>query len=260
LEQIERERPEPLNPESGDALLVMARACQAAMKARTQWGDPRVQEPGPRSEGPLHAPHGETDTVGIVAIDGRGQGVALVQSIYFLFGSGVLAGGFFLHNRGAYFEDTGPNAWAPRKRPLHTLMPGMVMRSGQLRGLLATMGADGQFQTQVQLLVRILDEGLTAQEAVAAHRWLLGRFLKGDPDGRLGIEDGFPIDTATISSIARALGVPVEYLPRWDDRFGHAQLIWRARGLDAGSDPRTEGSAIRVRSTAGPPRETPSTP
>jgi gamma-glutamyltranspeptidase/glutathione hydrolase len=67
------------------------------------------------------------DTIYLAAIDRDGNIVSLIQSIYEGFGSGVAVegAGFMLHNRGALFtlEEGHPNALAPRKRPLHTIIP-----------------------------------------------------------------------------------------------------------------------------------------
>ena len=51
------------------------------------------------------------------------------------FGSGVVDPNTGIHyqNRGSYFslDPSHPNVLAPRKRTLHTLMPGMLFRPGE---------------------------------------------------------------------------------------------------------------------------------
>src|SRR5205085_8010923 len=83
------------------------------------------------------------DTVYLSAIDKDGTIVSLIQSIYFGFGSGLVAAGtgFALHNRGALFtlEEGHSNALAPRKRPLHTIIPGF-MQKGDVRIGFGIMG------------------------------------------------------------------------------------------------------------------------
>ena len=70
------------------------------------------------------------DTIYLSVIDKDGNIVSLIQSIYAPFGSGLVPSGtgFALHNRGALFtlDETHPNALAPRKRPLHTIIPGFM--------------------------------------------------------------------------------------------------------------------------------------
>ena len=67
------------------------------------------------------------DTVAVVAADASGSAVSLIQSVFYAFGAGVLepSTGVICHNRGACFsmDPRSPNAFGPRKRPLHTLMP-----------------------------------------------------------------------------------------------------------------------------------------
>lgn len=62
-------------------------------------------------------------TIAIVAVDGEGRAVSLIESLYMGFGSGIVARGtgIVLHNGGAHFslEDRHPNVLAGRKRPLH---------------------------------------------------------------------------------------------------------------------------------------------
>src|SRR5690349_10870811 len=124
------------------------------------------------------------DTVFVCAVDAEGNAAALIQSLYFTFGSGVVAGdtGIVLQNRSAYFslDPQHPNRLEPGKRPLHTLIASMALSEGRLRHVLGCMGADGQPQIHLQSYVGLIDFGLDIQQALEMPRWLSGRFNIGD--------------------------------------------------------------------------------
>src|SRR5439155_666882 len=106
----------------------------------------------------------EGDTIAIATADADGNAVSLIQSLYWEFGSGVIAGdtGVLLQNRGAFFslDPAHPNRLAPRKQTAHTLIPSMYLVDGRPRLVYGTMGGEGQPQTQAALVTRILDRGL----------------------------------------------------------------------------------------------------
>jgi gamma-glutamyltranspeptidase/glutathione hydrolase len=185
------------------------------------------------------------DTIAIVTADGRGNAVSLIQSLYYEFGSGVLAGdtGVILQNRGTFFSlDPGhPNRLAPRKRPAHTLIPSMYLVGGRPRLVYGTMGGEGQPQTQAALVTRVLDGGLEPQAAVEAPRWLLGRTW-GETTKALRLEGRFAPGTADALA---ARGHDVRVVEPWSDVMGHAQLIrLDESGLTGASDPRADGAAL----------------
>jgi gamma-glutamyltranspeptidase/glutathione hydrolase len=188
--------------------------------------------------------HGPTggDTVYVCCIDSEGNACSLIQSIYYSFGSGFVAGetGILLQNRGHYFslDEEHPNALAPRKRTLHTLMASLALRDGEPWLVLGTMGADGQPQTTVQVLERAL-VGSGAQQAVSAPRVLSGRFFVEDDEEPLLVERDF--GEATITRL-EALGHCVHRVAPRDERMGHAQAILVGDGgSEAGCDPRGDG-------------------
>jgi gamma-glutamyltranspeptidase/glutathione hydrolase len=187
----------------------------------------------------------EGDTIAIVTADADGNAVSLIQSLYWEFGSGVIAGdtGVLLQNRGAFFslDPAHVNRLAPRKQTAHTLIPSMYLVDGRPRLVYGTMGGEGQPQTQAALVTRILDRRLGPQAAVEAPRWLYGRTW-GEATRALRLETRFG-DGVTES--LRARGHDVEIVEEWSDLMGHAQVIRiEPDGLTGGSDPRADGAAL----------------
>jgi gamma-glutamyltranspeptidase/glutathione hydrolase len=182
------------------------------------------------------------DTIYLTTIDRDGNMVSLIQSNYSGFGSGIVPDGvgFMLHNRGALFtlEPGQPNTIAPRKRPLHTIIPGFMRKDGTRIGF-GIMGGWNQAQAHAQFVAGIADFGFTPQEALEA-----GRFTKTTFDGcDLQIESLVP--EAARTALA-GLGHVLEVKPRRTGTFGYGQAILATpAGLHLGaSDPRHDGTAI----------------
>lgn len=186
--------------------------------------------------------HADGDTIALVAADGSGLAVSLIQSLFYGFGSGVLepVTGILCHNRGACFsaDPESPNALGPGKRPLHTLMPVMATRGDRVRWVAGTMGGHAQAQIHAQMLLRRRAGG-DAEAAVASPRFTIGE-LGGA--GQVCIEADF--ETA-LAAFADARPAPLVMPPR-SDAAGHAHAIAvRADGsFDAASDPRADGGAF----------------
>jgi oxamate amidohydrolase len=196
---------------------------------------------------PASGPVDGGDTIAIVAADGDGNAVALIQSLYHEFGAGIVAGdtGVLLQNRGAFFslDERHPNRLAPRKRTAHTLIPSMYLEGGRPRLVYGTMGGDGQPQTQAALVTRVVDRGLGPQAAIEAPRWLYGRTW-GEASRALRLEGRF---APAVADELRRRGHQVQVVEDWSDLMGHAQLIrLDADGLVGGSDPRADGAALGV--------------
>jgi gamma-glutamyltranspeptidase/glutathione hydrolase len=187
-----------------------------------------------------------SDTIAIVTADAQGNAVSLIQSLYFTWGSGLVAGdtGVVLQNRGSFFslDAKQANALAPGKRTMHTLIPSMYLEGGRPRFVYGTMGGEGQPQTQAALLTRRIDRGLGPQTCVEAPRWLYGRTW-GTPSRALNLEGRYGRDL--VADLA-ARGHDVKVGEQWDDLFGHAHCIWLDPdgGLVGGSDPRADGAAL----------------
>ncbi|HET8785544.1 MAG TPA: gamma-glutamyltransferase family protein [Candidatus Limnocylindrales bacterium] len=122
---------------------------------------------------------GRGDTVYMATVDREGNAVSLIESNWDGFGSGVVdpETGIHYHNRGAYFslEPESVNVLAPRKRPLHTLLPGMLFRDGDPSPwiVIGSMGGDAQPQVHAQFVSAVVDGRVDIATAVAAPRWFV---------------------------------------------------------------------------------------
>lgn len=118
---------------------------------------------------------GRGGTIYLAVGDAEGNMISLIQSNYAGFGSGWTPEGlgFVLQNRGAQFslESWHPNAYAPRKRPFHTIIPGFVTRDGEPYMAFGVMGGDVQPQGQVQVFLNHVLFGMDVQEAGDAARF-----------------------------------------------------------------------------------------
>jgi gamma-glutamyltranspeptidase/glutathione hydrolase len=101
------------------------------------------------------------------------------------------------------------------------------------------MGGDGQPQAQNAVFTRMIGHGLSAQEAVSAPRWLLGRTW-GQTSDTLKLESRFPL---SVAEKLGGMGHEVEILQAWDTTVGHAGAILRHPDgvLEGGADPRSDG-------------------
>ena len=182
------------------------------------------------------------DTIYLSAIDKDGNIVSLIQSNYGDFGSGVVAPGtgFILHNRGALFtlEPNHPNTLAPRKRPLHTIIPAFMEKDGVRIGF-GIMGGFNQPQAHAQFIANIADYGFNIQEALEA-----GRFTKGTFQGcDVSIEQLIP---ETTRRELTALGHQLNVVQPRSGTFGWGQAVRSdPEGIHYGaSEPRHDGAAI----------------
>ncbi|WP_018656720.1 gamma-glutamyltransferase [Actinomadura flavalba] len=187
------------------------------------------------------------DTCAFSVADADGMVVSAIQSIYHDFGCAVVAGdtGVIPQNRGSFFslDDRHVNTMEPGKRTFHTLIPGLAFRDGRPWLAYGSMGGEGQPQTGIALLTRLIDFGYDVQQAIEAPRWLMGRTW-GETDRDLSLEGR--ISDETVRDLKRR-GQPVQMLPDWDDNVGHAQAIRLDPDngfLESGADPRGDGAAI----------------
>ncbi len=125
------------------------------------------------------------DTTTCLVADSQGNVVAATPSGF----SGVLAGrtGVWLGSRLQSFNTWPghPNCIEPGKRPRITLTPTLVLKNSRPALAVSVAGGDGQDQTTLQLLLDVIDFGLSPGEAVVAARFgtnhHLGSFRQKPP-------------------------------------------------------------------------------
>lgn len=196
--------------------------------------DPRRRLP---QIGPLPQPAG-SDTVYLTVVDANGMAVSFINSLFAAFGSGIVTRktGIVLQNRGQGFvlDPAHPNCIAPRKRPMHTLVPALVMKDGVPYLSFGVMGGAFQAIGHAYALTNLVDYGLDPQEALDAPRV----FFEGED---LLVEEHVP--AATVAQL-RSMGHRTEVRP---DPWGGGQIVCidRQRGVLIGaSDARKDGCAL----------------
>jgi gamma-glutamyltranspeptidase/glutathione hydrolase len=141
--------------------------------------------------------------------------------------------GIILQNRGRGFvlDPSHPNSLQPHKRPMHTLVPCMVMRNSYPYLVIGCIGGDQQPQGLLQILMNIIDFGMMPQQAIDAARW------RSYDAGKLALESAFG------ANVVRSLSARGHMMMDEMDFFGGAQCImFREDGsLIGGSDPRLAG-------------------
>ena len=187
--------------------------------------------------GPIPLPQ-SNDTVYLNVVDKDGMAVSFINSIYQAFGSGIVApkSGVLFHCRGYGFRyrPNHPNTISGRKRPMHTLIPGMVMKDNKPVCVVGVMGADFQPTGQVYVLSNMFDYGMDVQEALDAPRV----FFEKDT---LSFENSVP---KSIISELQSMGHKVSQVT---EPWGGGQVIYIdpiTGVLSAGSDPRKDGLAL----------------
>ncbi len=190
-----------------------------------------------------HVPTHVGDTTYLCVVDAEGNMVSLIQSVFGPFGSGLVpeGTGFALQSRGGLFtlDPTHPNALAPRKRPLHTIIPGF-MSQGDVRIAFGIMGGWNQSQAHAQFVSNVVDHGLNIQAALEAARFTKITFTGCD----VLMENRIPERVRT--GLERK-GHDIELQGAFSSMVGGGQSVMRddaARVNYGGSDPRKDGAAI----------------
>lgn len=177
------------------------------------------------------------DTIYLCVVDAEGNSVSFINSIFHAFGSTRLCPetGVLFHSRGASFRliEGHPNCIAPGKRPLHTIIPGILRDAGGIMPF-GVMGGHYQAAGQAAFVSAIVDRGMDLQAAMEEPRSFAF-------DGELQVERTMPEE---VIRDLEARGHKIKRMPR---PLGGAQAIRLdfANGLRTGaSDSRKDGMAI----------------
>ncbi|SQH38619.1 gamma-glutamyltranspeptidase [Salmonella enterica] len=215
---------------SADAIQIMAEAEKYAYADRSEYlGDPDfvnvpwqaltskayaksiagqidINKAKPSSEirpGKL-APYESDQTTHFSVVDKDGNAVAVTYTLNTTFGTGIVAGntGILLNNQMDDFSAKPgvpnvyglvggeANAVGPRKRPLSSMSPTIVVKDGKTWLVTGSPGGSRIITTVLQMVVNTIDFGMNVAEATNAprfhHQWL--------PD-ELRVEKGFSPDT-----------------------------------------------------------------
>ena len=180
------------------------------------------------------------DTVYITVVDKDRNCASFINSLFFGYGSGIMTPttGIMFHNRGQSFSllEGHPNAIAPRKRPLHTIIPGMATKDGKAALSFGVMGGHYQAMGHAHLISKVLDYGMDLQDAVS-----LPRVFPVPGSNQVEVERTLP--AATLAEL-RARGFEIQDGTK---PIGGAQVIaidWERGVLTGASDHRKDGCAL----------------
>ncbi|WP_243698536.1 gamma-glutamyltransferase family protein [Paracoccus alkanivorans] len=177
------------------------------------------------------------DTIYLCVVDAEGNAISFINSIFHAFGSTRLdpETGVLFHSRGSSFrlDPAHPNAIGPGKRPMHTIIPGMLRDNGRVTMPFGVMGGHYQAAGHAAFLSAVLDRGLDPQAAMEETRTFAF-------DGELQVEPGLP------DEVRRDLEQRGHRLATASGPLGGAQAIHIDPGtgiLTGASDSRKDGMA-----------------
>jgi gamma-glutamyltranspeptidase / glutathione hydrolase len=177
------------------------------------------------------------DTIYLTVVDAEQNVVSLIYSIFHGFGSGLASDkfGVLFQNRGAGFKlDAGhANELAGGKRPMHTIIPGMLRKNGRVIMPFGVMGGAYQPCGHARLVTNIVDFGMDIQSAIDAPRCFSGEL---GMQMERGYGEAVRADLAERGHVISTPTAPI----------GGAQaIVMHDSGvLEGGSDPRKDGCAL----------------
>lgn len=177
-----------------------------------------------------------------VIVDQWGDAVSMTTTVESLFGSGRMAGGFFLNNQMTDFSFSpvdpqgrpAANAVAPGKRPRSSMAPVIILdRQGRLVGALGSPGGNSILAYNAKALIGALDWGLPMQAAFDLPNLVVrGSSIGADTE----------LFSPEIRAALAASGAPLR--PNASETSGLHGAIWRNGRWDAGADNRRDGVSL----------------
>jgi len=179
---------------------------------------------------------GTGDTIYLTAADKDRNVVSFINSVFHAFGSGVVVPGtgVVLQNRGALFslDPEHPNRIEGRKRPYHTIIPGMAFKDGKPWLSFGVMGGAMQPQGHTQVLLNMIEFEMNVQDAGEVARFR-------HTDGlEVMLESG--IGPETVDELIR-MGHQVNQSGGGFGGYQAIQIDWKRGVLIGGTDPRKDG-------------------
>jgi gamma-glutamyltranspeptidase/glutathione hydrolase len=178
------------------------------------------------------------ETICLTIVDKDLMSVSLIYSVFHSFGSGYASSkyGINFQNRGAGFtlEKNHPNEVGPKKRPMHTIIPGMLKKDDKILMPFCVMGGAYQATGHHRFVSNIVDFNLHPQASIDAPRSFADA-------GVLKVERGYKNDVCQgLIDLGHDLIVP-------DTPIGGAQAIfidYKNGILIGSSDARKDGASL----------------
>lgn len=176
----------------------------------------------------------------IAIVDKQGNAVSMTTSIEFMFGSGVMVGGFLLNNQLTDFalspEKEGKqvlNRVEPEKRPRSSMAPTMIFdETGELYLVVGSPGGSRIINYVAQAIINVLDFDMNIQDAISAPRFT-------NRNDYTALERGTDIEV--LKEALTGLGHDVRII---DLNSGIHGIQIEKGVLIGGADPRREGLAV----------------
>ena len=178
-----------------------------------------------------------TNTIYCTIVDRDRTAVSFINSIFHHFGSKICTPetGILLQNRGSSFnlDASHPNCYGPSKRPMHTIIPAMMVENGEVTASFGVMGGSYQSSGHAHVVSNMIDYGMDPQAAIDCPRG----FFEGE---KTTVE---PTWGEAVIAKMRAMGHDVDVTTK---PIGGGQMIRidKSGFLIGGSDPRKDGLAL----------------
>ena len=187
--------------------------------------------------------HDQGNTTHLCVVDKKGNTVSLTQSINYFFGSGIVpeGTGFLLNNHMADFSTNphSPNAPRPKRRPVSSMAPLIMLKEGEPFLVLGSPGGTRIFSSLAQIIINVIDFGFSLDEAIEAPRFFT--YSSQGKARNLSVESRL---TATTIKSLEEKGHKITTRKAYDKYFGGAQGIMILRGrrlILGGADSRRDG-------------------